>query len=244
MVRRMSSLLAQIAALVGRRPRLATLAVVLGITALLGGAVAAGGSFEDDFTVPGIESQKAQDLLEQRFPGQSGTQATLVFSASQATLDRGAAAREIGAALSGVRRQPHVVSVEDPLRTPGRVSDDGHVAYATVSYDRSATALDAAARERLEDATAGLPRSGVEVAMSGEPGDVDRGGRPHQRAEAEPDAGERGAQRVAGRAGAAQHGDQEQHRDREPDHLADREPAGGGAVDRLARHGHLDARPG
>jgi len=155
----MTSLLSRIATLVARRPRVSTLVVLLAIAALIGGAVAVGGSFKDDFTVPGIESQKAQDVLEQRFPAQSGTQATLVFSAD-GRLDQPA----ISAALSDVADQPHVVSVEDP-----RVSDDGHVAYATVSYDQTATDLDATARERLEDATAGLPRSGVDVAMSGEP---------------------------------------------------------------------------
>ena len=64
----MSSLLSRIALLVGRRPRTATLAVVLAVVAIIGGAISAGSSFKDDFTVPGIESQKAQDLLEQRFP--------------------------------------------------------------------------------------------------------------------------------------------------------------------------------
>jgi putative drug exporter of the RND superfamily len=162
----MTSLLSHIAALVARRPRIATLLVVVGLIAFIGGAVAVGGSFKDDFTVPGIESQKAQDMLEQRFPAQSGTQATLVFSGG---LDRPGAEREIGAALSEIARQPHVVSVEDPFKTPDRLSDDGRTAYATVSYDEPAAELDTAASERLEDATAGLPRSGVDVAMSGEP---------------------------------------------------------------------------
>ena len=75
-----------------------------------------------------------------------------------------------------------------------------------------------------------------------EPGHVGRGGGPHQRAEAEPDAGEGGAERVARGAQVAQHGDQQEHGDGEADHLADREPAGGGAVDRLAGHGDVDAR--
>jgi RND superfamily putative drug exporter len=165
----MTSLLSHIAAVVARRPRIATLVALLGLSALIAGAVAAGGSFKDDFTVPGIESQKAQDMLEQKFPAQSGTQATLVFSAPDGGLQRSEAKREIGAALSSIARQPHVVSIEDPFETPDRLSHDGDIAYATVSYDQTATALDTAARERLEDATAGLPRSGVDVAMSGEP---------------------------------------------------------------------------
>src|ERR671914_1385238 len=156
----MTFLLRRIASLAARRPRVTSLAVLLAVAALAAGAVAAGGSFEDDFTVPGIESQKAQDLLEQRFPAQSGTQATLVFSAPDGGLERSGANREIGVALSEIARQPHVVSVEDPFKTPDRLSDDGRTAYATVNYDQDATALDASARERLEDATAGLPRSG------------------------------------------------------------------------------------
>ena len=156
----MTSLLSSIAALVGRRPRLATAAILLSLTLLIGGAVAAGGAFKDDFTVPGIESQRAQDLLEQRFPAQSGTDATLVFSADTGTL----AKREINTALAKIADQPHVVSVDDL-----HLSKDGKTAFASVGYDRTAEKLDASARERLEDATAGLKKSGTGVAMSGEP---------------------------------------------------------------------------
>ncbi|HWM08227.1 MAG TPA: MMPL family transporter [Solirubrobacteraceae bacterium] len=141
----------RIASLVGRRPRAATAAVLLTLLVALGSAFAAGGSFKDDFTVPGIESQKAQDLLEQRFPAQSGTQATLVFAGP---LDK----PKIQRALDEVERQPQVAGV-DALR----VSDDGRTAYATVAYDRPADDLDDAARDRLAEATAGL-----DVAMAGE----------------------------------------------------------------------------
>jgi putative drug exporter of the RND superfamily len=156
----MTPLLSHIARFVGRRPRLATVTVLLAIVALIGGATAVGAGFKDDFTVPGIESQKAQDLLEQRFPSASGTQATLVFSSDDGRVPE----RAIGSTLAAIERQPHVAAVDDP-----RISADGRTAYAQVSYDRAATDLDAATRERLEDATAGLEKSGVAVAMSGEP---------------------------------------------------------------------------
>jgi putative drug exporter of the RND superfamily len=152
----MTSLLSRIALFVGRRPRTATLAVVVAVVAIIGGAVAAGSSFKDDFTVPGIESQKAQDLLEQRFPAQSGAQATIVFAGD---LER----REIDAALGKIEAQPHVSAVDDP-----RLSEDGRTAYATVNYDQPAQDLDASASDRLEEATAPLERSGIDVAMSGE----------------------------------------------------------------------------
>src|SRR3712207_5556891 len=63
----MSAILRTIASLAARRPRATTLAVLLTAIALLGGAIATGAKFQDDFTVPGIESQRAQDLLEERF---------------------------------------------------------------------------------------------------------------------------------------------------------------------------------
>ena len=140
----MTHLLSYIASLVGRRPRAATLAVLLAVTALIGGAVAVGGSFKDDFTVPGIESQQAQNLLEKRFEAQSGTQAVVVFSAGDGALERPGPKREIQTALAKIARQPHVAAVEDPFHTAGRLSDDGRTAFATVSYDQTATDLDSA----------------------------------------------------------------------------------------------------
>ena len=165
----MTTLLSRIASLVGRRPRAATLVVLLAVTAVIGGGVAVGGSFKDDFTVPGIESQQAHDLLEKRFEAQSGTQAVLVFSSGDAALKRPGAKRDIQSALAKIGRQPHVAGVEDPFHASGRLSGDGRTGFATVSYDQTATELDTAARDRLEDATSGLDRSGVDVAMSGEP---------------------------------------------------------------------------
>ena len=127
----MTSLLSRIASLVGRRPRAATLAVLLALIALIGGAVAAGGSFKDDFTVPGIESQKAQDLLEQRFPAQSGTQATS-SSAPRAPLARARHQRRARQDRGAAPRQRRRRSL------PAGASEDGRTAFATVNYDQTA----------------------------------------------------------------------------------------------------------
>ena len=154
----MTSLLSHIASVAGRRPRAATLAVLLALVAVVAGAVTAGGTFKDDFTVPGIDPT-GPGPARAALPRAVRHQATLVFTGA---LERG----EIRAGLDEIRRQPHVVAVEDPFNT-GRRSEDGHTAYATVSYDKPADQLDDAAREGLEAATSGLPRS-MDVAMSGE----------------------------------------------------------------------------
>ena len=142
MVGRMTSFLSSLAAFVGRRPRRSTLAILVLLAVLLGGAIGAGGAFEDDFTVPGIESQRAQDLLEQRFPSASGTQATLVFSSGDGAVTGRGETREIRAALATIAGQPHVTAVEDPFEAAGRISPDRRTAFASVGYDRTAEKLD------------------------------------------------------------------------------------------------------
>jgi RND superfamily putative drug exporter len=159
----MSSLLALISSLAGRRPRVATLAILSVVVALLAGGLAAGGGFHDDFSVPGIESHKAQDVLERGFPAQAGTQATLVFHARDGALRRS----DVAAVLDRIRRQRGVAGVADPFAARDRRSHDGRTVFATVSYDEPADELGSKPRERLERATAATP-AGVEVAMSGE----------------------------------------------------------------------------
>jgi RND superfamily putative drug exporter len=73
----------------------------------------------------------------------------------------------IGAAMDRIAQAPHVIAVEDPLGS-GQIAADGRTAFATVTYDETANELGAAARERLEKATAPLERDGVAVALSGQ----------------------------------------------------------------------------
>ena len=169
----MTSLLRSLAALTTRRPRLSIAVLVLLLVAAIGAATSAGGRYIDDFTVPGIESQKAQDLIEQRFLGQAGDSATVVLtSRSHPLRDHG---RAIDAAMAKIRHQPHVTSVEGPL-SPGHLARDRRTAFATVSYDAEAGDLGAAPRERLEAATASLADAGTDIAMSGQV--IDAGNEP------------------------------------------------------------------
>ena len=43
-------------------------------------AAGAGGGFVNNFTLPGTESQRALDLLKERFPQQSGDSSQIVFA--------------------------------------------------------------------------------------------------------------------------------------------------------------------
>src|SRR3954462_9580818 len=127
-----------------------SLAIVAAALVLIGGASAAGGgAFVDSFSTPGTESQQALDLLEKRFPAQSGDTATVVFSVESGTLRGGARPQAIASALREIRHQPHVTAAADPLAGKGQVSRDGRIAFATVQYDQPAMDLGKQPGERL-----------------------------------------------------------------------------------------------
>ena len=66
----------------GRR-RLVAAAWALALAAVIAAAVGLGGTTNDKFSVPGTESQEAQELLEERYPAASGTYARIVFAAPE-----------------------------------------------------------------------------------------------------------------------------------------------------------------
>ncbi|WP_320671913.1 MMPL family transporter [Patulibacter defluvii] len=165
----MTALLRSLASRTTRRPGRAIALLLVLLLAVIAGGVSAGGQTVDDFTVPGIESQKAQDLIGERFPAQKGDSATVVLHVDRGQLRDGHRASAIRSAVRAIERQPHVTGVEDPLAA-GQLSRDGRTAFTTVSYDAEAgdDGMKAKPRERLEDATAPLAKAGVEVSMQGQ----------------------------------------------------------------------------
>ena len=92
------------------------------------------GEFNDHFSIPGADSQKAFDLLEDRFPAQSGETATIVFQS-----DSGIASQEaqIKALLDAVATMPHVGAINgSPLTNPENINADGTIGFAIVQFDK------------------------------------------------------------------------------------------------------------
>jgi RND superfamily putative drug exporter len=112
--------------------------VILWILALfgfmfLGSAI--GGEYSTDFTLPGAESQKAFDLLEDRFPQVAGETADIVFKAEQGVEDP-EVKDGIEGLLADLAKVDRVVGIESPYdaEAPGHVSPDGNIAYATMHF--------------------------------------------------------------------------------------------------------------
>ncbi|WP_063769902.1 MMPL family transporter, partial [Streptomyces scabiei] len=123
----------------------------------------------DTFSMPGTESQKAFDLLKERFPEASadGATARVVVRAPEGRIsdpDQRTKVEQLLADLSGA---PLVKGVADPYRA-GAVSKDGTTAYATVLYEVAATKLTDRAKDALTKATADARESGLTVEAGGD----------------------------------------------------------------------------
>src|SRR5699024_5319880 len=86
------------------------------LVAVAGLGVVWGGDTSDEFAIPGTESQRAMDLLESRFPEQSGSNARVVFAAPEGTALTDPDNKEaMEAAFASMADAPGVVSVTDPF---------------------------------------------------------------------------------------------------------------------------------
>ena len=117
-------------------------------TGLVVGAKASGGETVDVFTIPGAQSQQAADLLEQRFPSQSGDTANVVFAVRTGSLTDTANAAAIAqvqenlAALPDVANSPTaVVGPATPVVGGQFVGPGGKIGYTHVQFDEAATSL-------------------------------------------------------------------------------------------------------
>jgi RND superfamily putative drug exporter len=146
-----------------------SLALVLAVLVALAGLAALGGEYSDEFSSPGTESQAAYDLLEERFPAQSGDTANVVFAVEDGTLRDGARADAVNRTVAEIARQPSVTSAVSPLSEEGagQLSQDGRVGFVAVQYAEQAGELGADAGDRLEQASELAARAGIEVSRNG-----------------------------------------------------------------------------
>ena len=108
------------------------------------------GKITTEFSVPGIESQQAQDLLKAKFPAAAGGVARVVFAApghTTLTDSRRPQARSTPS-LKDAAAVPGVVAVSDPAKT-GTISADRTIGYADVHFRQAAADVPQSAKDRL-----------------------------------------------------------------------------------------------
>ncbi len=143
------------------------------IVALFGVAMianSAGSSFSEDFKLPASDSQEAFDLLENKFPAQSGDTATIVYKAPGG-VEAPAVKRKMEGVFATAAKVPHVSEVASPYENGGAaaISDDGKIAYATVQFDTTSEKLETDDTERVMNAAGAASGDGLQVEVGGQP---------------------------------------------------------------------------
>ena len=108
------------------------------------------GQFSSKFEVPGTESQQAQDLLREKYPGAGGASARVVYVAPEGEkltdADNQAAVME---SVAKAEKAEDVSQVVDPYQAKA-ISEDGRIGYADVIYPMPADEVSDPARDEIE----------------------------------------------------------------------------------------------
>ncbi|WP_328942398.1 MMPL family transporter [Streptomyces sp. NBC_00250] len=146
-------------------------AVLLWLVALGGvgtAAVVAGSAYSNDYEVPGTESGRATALLERGFHGLGGDSDTIVWHTDKGSVRADAVERRMTAMLDKVAELPGIASVTSPYGdTQGQVSEDGHTAYATVTFREQADDIPEAQALALVDTAKAAANDSLSVELGG-----------------------------------------------------------------------------
>lgn len=133
------------------------------------GAATLSGQTSDTFELKGIESTEAFDLIKARTPDATtdGATAQVVFSAPDGEQLTSPENKAIVAKALAAAKTSHVATTEDPF-TSGTISEDGAVAYGTITYTEPAVELSTSDLDALEDVRSSAEDAGLSVAIGGD----------------------------------------------------------------------------
>lgn len=150
-----------------RRRRTVLLAWIAVLGLVVASAAAFSGQTNSKFSVPGTESQQAQDLLEQKFPGAGGASARMVFAAPEGEKITDQENKEaVEASLAQAKQADGVTQVVDPYQAK-TISKDGRIAYADVIYPVPSDQIDDPARDELAATAQPARDAGLQVEFGG-----------------------------------------------------------------------------
>jgi putative drug exporter of the RND superfamily len=150
-----------------RRRRTVLLAWITVLGLVIASASAFSGQTNDKFSVPGTESQQAQDLLEQKFPGAGGASARMVFAAPAGEKLTDKENKDaVEASLAQAKQADGVTQVVDPYEA-NTITKDGRIAYADVIYPVPSDQIDDLARDELAATAQPARDAGLQVEFGG-----------------------------------------------------------------------------
>jgi uncharacterized membrane protein YdfJ with MMPL/SSD domain len=146
-----------------RHRKTTLLAWVAGVAVLITLWIRFGAAADNTFT----NSDPGQTLLNDHFARQSGDTLTLAIRSAAPVTSPGTRAR-VASALVPFESAPHVTGVTNPYTTPGHVSRDGHIAYATVQFGIPGNSISSGEAQTLMSDATKASGNGVTFSLGGD----------------------------------------------------------------------------
>lgn len=142
-----------------RRWVIATWVLLLAVVGGLGATLH--GRTSTEFTIPGVEAQRAQDLLKEKFPPAAGGVVRIVVAAPDGeTITAPAQLKVLDGVLREAATVDGVIDVSRPAEA-GTVSADRTIAYSDVRFADEAPKVSEEAKEELTTAVEPLRDAGM-----------------------------------------------------------------------------------
>ncbi|MFE1117821.1 MMPL family transporter [Streptomyces rochei] len=150
--------------------RLTVVLLWLGLIVGLGaGAMSAGAAYTNSTNMPNTESSTALDLMSEGSAGASGDSGTIVWQTDKGSVTASSVEQPIDKALAQIADAPGVASVTSPYSEQGaaQISEDGHTAYATVTFDKGGADLSKDQVEHVQDLASQARTGSLDVEFGG-----------------------------------------------------------------------------
>ncbi|MFJ2832982.1 MMPL family transporter [Streptomyces sp. NPDC087263] len=143
-----------------------------------------GGEYEDNFSLPGVQSQQGLDVLKEHDPAAGGYSSQIVLQ------DKSKPLTDMDSPMSqtvgDLQKLPHVLAVQNPLQSTsgesgqsapsnvGPLSSDAKTAYITVRFDVQPSTLGDGYLGGVDNSVQPLRAAGVDVEYGGPLGELAR----------------------------------------------------------------------
>jgi putative drug exporter of the RND superfamily len=159
--------LARLGAFAYRRRRSVVAAWVLAAVAVIALSSAFAGEYSADYSAHGSDSDKAQELLAERFPTEAGQTIEVVVRADGGVADP-SVRTDVERLLTEVTSVPHVIGVESPYDSPVGVSADGRTGLGSIQLDLAfSDTMPVADTQQILDAVDAANRPGLRIEVGG-----------------------------------------------------------------------------
>ncbi|MFF8969970.1 MMPL family transporter [Streptomyces sp. NPDC014995] len=135
-----------------------------------------GGTYEDNFQLPDVQSQKGLDVLKEHDPQAGGYSSQIVLHDDDQPLT--ALRSQMSTTVGDLQKLPHVLAAQNPLSQTaskvGPLSGDGRTGYITVRFDVQPATLGDGYLDGVDEAVQPLRAAGAEVEYGGSLGELAR----------------------------------------------------------------------